>query len=165
MIGLYKGKSFTSKLIKWRSWSEYSHASWIDVARPRLLKDDIISPLSHVFEAWIPDGVVERQNISDGHTKGTPIDLFDIQLTDGERQALMRFLRMQIGQKYDYRGVLKFMSRREGQTPDAWFCSELIFAAFQHICRPLLLRIPTWKVAPGMLAYSPLLKFVGTITT
>jgi len=154
MIGLYRGKSFLSRVIQWRTWSPYAHAAWITPAR-------------EVIEAWHVGGVRHNLTPDQDHTPGTPIDIFAVDLTEGEREGLMEFLLAQVGKRYDYRGVLKFISRRDGRrgSQERWFCSELIFAACLEIRRPLLSRIPSRKVHPGLLAYSPLLKSMGTYTT
>ena len=153
MIGLYKGTSAISRIIKFRTWSEYSHAAWIN--------EDF-----SVIEAWQGAGVVERPSVNIGHTPGTEIDLFDIDLTPRELGDLMFFLQSQIGKPYDYNGVFGFLTRDASmQSRSAWFCFELIFAAFVYAQKPLLLRVPAHKVDGGMLSYSPLLRHVGGIRT
>lgn len=158
MIGLYKGQSARSRLIKFRTWCDYSHASWIDDAD------------MSVHEAWTPGGVRHNRNTNIGHTPGTVIDLFSVKgLTVGEQDGLREFYSSQRGKPYDWRGVLMFVSRRdpanESAEQEKWFCSELVFAGFLYIKRPLLARIPAYKVYPGMLAYSPLLISAGSIVT
>lgn len=153
MIALYQGTSPVSRLIQWRTWSPFSHAAWVygDGA---------------VIEAWKGVGVHEADNLGSAHRPGTRVELLSIQLTDSEEWDLMAFLRAQIGKRYDYRGVLGFISHRDSaQQQNAWFCSELIAAAFESIGRPLLARIPPWRVTPGMLWTSPLLKQEGRVTT
>jgi hypothetical protein len=151
MIALYKGTSLISKLIRWRTWSAYSHAAWI-------------CDNGEVIEAWT-DGVRKRPSIHVGHTPGTEIDLFKMTLTLTQKILLENFLQKQIGKKYDWRGIGKFISRRDGDNQDRWFCSELIAAACASVGEPLLLRIPVYKIDPGMLSYSPLLQHTGTVTT
>jgi hypothetical protein len=148
MIALYKGTSLISKLIRWRTWSDYSHAAWI--------RDN-----GEVIEAWT-DGVCKRSSIHVGHTPGTKIELFTVELTLTQKMNLECFLDRQIGKSYDWRGIGKFISRRDGNNQDRWFCSELVAAAFKHAGVPLLLRIPVYKIDPGMLSYSPLLQHTGT---
>ena len=110
----------------------------------------------------------ELQKHPDQHfqvTKNGVVDLFDVDLTQGELDGLRGFLMRQIGKPYDTRGVLHFVTRRpeRWQDQEKWFCSELIHAGFVYIRKPLLVRIPAWKVYPGMLTYSPLLKKAGRI--
>ena len=147
MIALYRGISLRSKLTRWFTWSQYSHASWVD-------------PEGWEIEAWA-DGVCYREEPHSAHTAGTCIDLFDVTLHKRQRAALTDFLIAQLGKKYDWRGNLHFLTRQPEYLADKnhWFCSELIAAAFRVADRPLLARIPDYKIYPGLLSYSPLLRF------
>jgi hypothetical protein len=42
------------------------------------------------------------------------------------------FLRSQIGKPYDIEAIVAFVARRDWQSPDSWFCSELQAAALAH---------------------------------
>lgn len=155
MIGLYRGTSLLSRAIQWRTWSCYSHASWI--CRDR----------QHCYEAW-KEGVTYGR-IDAHHKPGTVIDLFEVDLPRKYHYAEAEFYRevekhlaTQLGKKYDIRGLLSFVSRREKQNQDRWFCSELVFWALEQ-AGALLLRAPAYKVAPGTLSLSPLLRPVGKI--
>lgn len=146
MIALYRGKSVVSRLIRWRTWSDYSHAAWLCLD-------------GTVLDAWQKGGVRHVANISVGHKPNTPVEFFSVDITPAERIRIEKFLRDQVGKKYDFHGVLKFISRRK-TTHDQqrkWFCSELVSAAFNRIGHPLLARIRDEQVSPGLLAISPLL--------
>ena len=143
MIALYKGTSALSRAIRWRTWSEYSHAAWVC--------DD-----GSVIEAW-RGGVRHVPSIHAQHTQGTEIDLFAVEMTTEKKWAVQEFLIRQIGKPYDYGAILGFMTRAKSENPEKWFCSELIFAACQSAGVALLKRIPTWQVSPGLLSISPLL--------
>ncbi|MFH0907182.1 MAG: hypothetical protein V1929_00265 [bacterium] len=158
LFGLYQGKSFFSRAIQLRTWSKYSHVS-------------AIHPCGVVVEAWPSSGRVRCVSNPDvGHSPGTPIDCFAWPgLTAVEVDALRGFYWRQVGKNYDYLGVLGFVRRKymgmPGQENAAWFCSELIFAGSLAIGKPLLNRIPSWKVYPGMIEMSPRLEYVGQIIT
>jgi uncharacterized protein YycO len=154
MIGLYRGHSILSRAIQFQSRSPYSHAAWI-------------FDNQSVVEAWIPDGVRYSTHFCKGHTPGTVIELFDFiePLTEAEHSQIAGFLMGQRGRRYDYLGVLKFLSRRRATEDDSWFCSELVFAACLSAGRRLLSGVEPWRVYPGMLAMSPLLKKVDQVTT
>lgn len=156
MIALWKGKSLLSRLIRFRTWDAYSHASWID-------ENDNDANV----EAWWPGGVRRNRSIHENHTPGTQVDFYKVDLAEEETEALNDFFNRQMGKPYDVAGVLRFISREKAaaRLPKMWFCSRLIFEGFNYIGKPLLLRIPSYKVYPGLLAYSPLLRHVGgTIT-
>lgn len=146
LVALYRGKSLISRMIRWRSWSDYSHAAWVCAD-------------GTVLDAWQKGGVRHVANISVGHKPGTPVELFNADLSPAQIHRIELFLKAQLGKKYDWHGVLKFISRRR-TTHDQqkkWFCSELISAAFRHVGHPLLARIRDEQVSPGLLSFSPLL--------
>lgn len=148
MLGFYCGRSLVSRAIRWRTWSKYSHVSWID------------SKDMSVYEAWYPEGVRQNPNINFGHTPGTRIDLFSIKgMTDEHRDSLRSWLRTQIGKPYDLWAILGFVLRRELQDEDAWICSELIFRGMQLSGIDLLSRrITPSRVSPELLSTSVILK-------
>jgi hypothetical protein len=132
------------------------------------------------IEAWQGSGVILVSDIMHGiHTPGTIIDCYEIPGMIPEAQRLVwAFHASQLGKKYDYRGVLRFISRRSvmaaGSAPapgadpypdvDRWFCSQIVAQAFNYAREPLL-RAPSYRVSPTMLTYSPLLKLCGRLTT
>ena len=146
MIALYQGTSAVSRLIRWRTWSDYSHAAWV-------CRD------GSVIEAWhVGKGVRRVAGLLDQHTPGTQVDLFDVQgLDDGRRYDVETFLLAQLGKPYDFAGIMGFVAARRVENPQKWFCSELIFAALQSVGIDILARIPAWKVTPGLLLLSPTL--------
>ena len=56
-------------------------------------------------------------------------------LTDAARTALDRWLRSQVGRRYDLRAIVSLLRY---QNPEQWYCSELVFFAFEHIGMPLV---------------------------
>lgn len=159
MILLYKGISTISRTIKFVNWGDFSHASW-------KRRDD------SVIEAWHVGGVRHTPHYCVDHTPGTVIEAFKIRgLTDDQQDRIEEFLLGQVGKKYDYRGVLRFLSRRDPadtvnpEDLNRWFCSVLVFCAVAHVRDPLLARVSPHRVHPTLLSYSPDLVHVGTLTT
>lgn len=153
MIALYRGVSSVSRVIRFVTWSAYSHASWI-------------SPNGdYEVESWI-HGVQWEPGLGSNHTPGTVVDLFQVRdITVEQDDHVEAFLRDQVGKDYDWTGLFNFITRKP-QTPeqqDKWFCSELIFAAHASAGIRLLRDIAYWKVSPGLLSLSPLLELVRTI--
>ena len=146
MIALYKGTSALSRLIRWRTWSDYSHAAWV-------------FPDHSVIEAW-KGGVTHAPGILAGHAADTEVHLFALDLTIEQRWAIQDFLIRQIGKPYDYAGILGFLAAAKTENPNRWFCSELIFAACKRAGIDLLKRVPACKVSPGLIALSPALNDV-----
>lgn len=154
-LAFYRGLSAASRAIRWQTWSPYSHVA-------------VAFPDGRVVEAW-KTGVRFVDGLSVGHVPGTRVDLFalDPVLTLDQHDRLYAFLSAQAGKPYDWRGVFRFLPRcripiRER---DAWFCSELVFAAFIVAGYPLLHNVHAWQVSPGILAYSPFLVSVGSAIT
>ncbi len=144
-ILLYQGRSLLSRSIKFRTWRDYSHAAL------EIHADEII-------DAW-KRGVRVIETPHEGHDPETIIHAFRVPpLTDEQRMAIKYFAREQVGRPYDYRGVLRFISRRDPRRQNKkWFCSELVFEAFLRAGIELLARVPSHRVSPGDLALSPLL--------
>lgn len=152
MIALYKGKSWLSRAIQWQTRSPYSHAAW-------LLKD------GSVIEAWQHGGVAHNSSLSSVHTPGTTVDIYFVGgLADDLSEA---WLRGQIGTAYDWHSVFRFLSRRNEDAADRakWFCSELVYCALLAGGVKALANTEPWEVSPGLLARSPLLEYIGTMTT
>lgn len=79
-------------------------------------------------------------------------------------KCVQDFALAQVGKGYDYAGIAGFLARKDLQTADRWFCSELVSAAFWSAGIPLLRREPH-KVAPGDLRDSPLLQMEAMLFT
>lgn len=154
-ILLYRGESWISKAIKWQTRSPYSHAA--------IQLDD-----GSVVEAWHIGGVSHVSGPGVNHTPGTEIDVFGFSRNvsgriDHNRATAEAWLLSQVGARYDYRGVLRFVSRRDWPANDAWFCSELVAEFCAILGVQLLDRIPWSHVSPAMIGYSPRLDFIERI--
>jgi len=112
----YKGKSVVSHLIKFQTRSQYSHIG--------IQLND-----GSVIEAWQGEGVRRIGNPFVGHSKGTEVDVFKI-IGDYDDSKVEAYLYDQIGKKYDYVNVLRFVWRRNAADNEKVFCSELAEMAF-----------------------------------
>jgi len=152
IIAAYKGKSWISKAIQWQTRGEYSHVA--------------VQTRKGIIEAWhSPSKVRVIRDWGDGHSKGTEVDLFIVYCSPMQEQIITEFLLGEVGKKYDFVGVLRFMSRRNKNNPDRWFCSELVFAAFAAAGVDLLKRIQAYQVAPVTLVTSPELSLLRQVIT
>jgi hypothetical protein len=95
---------------------------------------------SHV-EALMPDGTLLGAHYDGGvqarahdYDAGKfSRDLFvQIPAPPEMSDAFHSFLRAQLGKPYDVQAILAFLTRRDWQQSDAWFCSELQAAALVH---------------------------------
>lgn len=123
------GNSIISKAIRWWTVSEWSHVA---VA---ISKDSFV-------EATYPKvrvGLVEEL-YGGKFVVLTP----KVPLTFGEAERLVSYLLSKVGKRYDWRGLLSFVLRKNVHNKSYYFCSELVAEAYDHIGRPLLRRSPSW---------------------
>lgn len=146
----YRGKSLVSKAIRFQTRSPYSHIA--------VELDD-----GSVIEAWHKGGVVHRKHYREGHTPGTPVDFYEIS-GDFDIEEAERFLKMQVGLKYDFVSVFRFVSRRKSPSNKKYFCSELAEYAFMFAGLPLLNGNPS-EHSPRDTVMSPYLNFEKTCLT
>ncbi len=152
-LAFYQGISLISKLIRWQTRGLYSHVAF--------LFDD-----GTVIEAWEEGGVLHNATLSMRHTPGTVVDIFEFSTTIEQETAITKFLRAQLGKKYDYLAVARFISRRNVQFDESkWFCSELAYCGAKVAGIELLKRTEGWKISPDALSHSPLLELVKTVRT
>jgi hypothetical protein len=143
---LYRGTGLLDRLIRWQTRSCYSHAAILVPLPPWMVR-----PPS-VIEAAPWAGVRERLL--------TPEDLrtadcFDVIGMDEEQwQYAIESARAEIGCRYDWRSVLRFLTRRKAGSANRWFCSELVFQKIREAGVTLLERIKDWEVSPGQLRLS-----------
>lgn len=149
-ILLYQGKSLISRAIRWQTRSKYSHAA-------------VELDSGQVIEAW-RKGVRMTESMSDDHTPGTMVDCFAIN-AEFDPTQVEDYLLMQIGKKYDFKAIARFLTRRDQRDNEKWFCSELVAAAFNMAEVRLLARIPDSHVSPRDLWISPLLVYQETKQT
>ena len=158
-IGQYYGKSFFSKLIKWRTWSEISHTAAFLPA----LVDDIYVCSDIAIEAWGKG--ITKGYYKDTHTPGTKIDIYSIYTTTVGSEKFYSWLYSKIGGKYDWKAIIGFVTRSHLESSSRWFCSELIYQAMVEAKIYPLQNIEPHQVAPGILNISPILNYEKTITT
>jgi hypothetical protein len=176
-IALYKGKSLVSYAIRWVTRSPYSHAAFVfdvaaEAAGERLARAGVdFGKLQwrwegSVVEAW-RGGVKNSPSIGTLHRRGTPVDIFSFSpaLRRAEEEHLVEGLVPEIGLPYDYRDVLRFLTRSHGQPGHTRFCSLLVAHLSGQTGRPLFHRTEAWRVPPDWLGRSLGLRFVETRVT
>jgi uncharacterized protein YycO len=143
-ILLFHGKGIISAAIRWQTRSRYSHAAI-------LLPDE-----RTIVEAW-PGAGVRAKEITDWRGV-TRFSFWGAESSQFSPERMSDFLANQIGKKYDYRGVARFLSRHSDgdQENKRWFCSELVCAAFAA-AGVQLFNARHWEISPGTLSICPLL--------
>lgn len=140
-ILLFRGKGLISTLIRWQTRGDYSHAAI-------LLPDG-----KTVIEAWQGSGVRKKEitNWEGIDTFCIPVNL----MTADQWKLAVTFAEAELGKKYDYWAIVRFVSRAVMPENDKWFCSELVYSCIKRAGLSLFARIEAWAVSPGMLNNSP----------
>jgi uncharacterized protein YycO len=146
-ILLWDGKGIVSSVIGWQTRTIFTHTAleiggvvWEArefVGVRKLPLEDILAAAKKKGECvWSRDLLVPAENIP------TAVDWLD----------------EQVGKKYDYVSVLRFITRRQADRKalGKWFCSELTFVGAEKLgAPPLLVDIHPAAVSPAMVAVSP----------
>lgn len=141
-ILLFHGRGIVSALIRWQTRGKYSHAA-------------LQFKNGSIVEAWQGEGVRLLSKPKHGLSG---VDTFAVSgLSEQQERYAHEFAMARLGHKYDYRGVLRFVSRRKAEDNERWFCSELVFSTVAYAGVELFARTQAWEVSPSMLARSPYL--------
>ena len=141
-----------SRMIRWGTRGPYSHVS-------------VMFADGKILEAWSGTNSVRwMTSLSDGHTEGTKVDIFNIDAPVNESGS-QGFAQSQVGKPYGYRTVLKFLTNTPGDKKDEWICSEIALATVLAGGCALLARVDAYKVSPVTLSWSPILKLDRTLVT
>jgi len=152
-IAQYKGKSLTSKVIKFKTRGVYSHTA--------IMLDD-----NKIVEAWQGSNKVRIiKSLSDGHKPGTEVDIYYLNATQSQQVLFVEFVMKQLGKKYDYKGILGFVLNRNIHGQDSWFCSELFMAACDYAGIVILRNTTPWQTSPSLITKSPKLYRIGSLVT
>jgi|GEM_PF-3088193 len=92
-----------------------------------------------------------------GHLNETPYDIYPVDLTDAQHDALEAAMLADVGVvKYDFMGLLQFLDADYVQPADRAVCSTWIFAKLLQIGLQPLVRIRADKVSPQHFGIMPL---------
>ena len=147
--------SIVSWFIRQRTWGEFSHVQVIvNAPQPPLNLRGGEGELDVISADG--EGVTCR-NVREGELIYHAILTYP-QMTDEERQNVVKFCFSQIGKPYDFVGLGSFLLYKELQNDDRWFCSELAYVAYKQAGIRLIRRVKQDFVSPRDLFISPLLK-------
>jgi uncharacterized protein YycO len=119
--------SLALRTFMWSAWSHCGIIAGDEVIEAVMGKGVVITPLA------------EFQN----HASKWAV----IKIPAADPAAVIEWARNQEGKRYDIPGVLGIALRRAWQDADAWFCSELVAAAF-HAAGTALFRTDAWRITP-----------------
>lgn len=147
-FGLHKGTGWASRAIRWQTDSEYSHVSFV-------------LPSGILLEAMQGRGVVVDRTLDEAR-RDEVVEVVRLGCTYSQWVTAFDFFMAQIGKPYDYLAIARFLTRRDADAPDAWFCSELAYAGLKQAGIHLLRNVPTARVSPALFAMSTLLHIEST---
>jgi len=127
------------RLVRWQTRAKYGHVA-------------VKAPNGAVYEALARPGVVCWPR---GRSDKCLADAFEIIVSAETTEQIETWLKEQVGKRYDWLALLRFISRRRWYSNDKWFCSELVFESFRQAGVELLKRCEPWEVSPGRLSQSP----------
>lgn len=137
---LFTGGDPIAAIVKWQSRSHYSHAALL------------IPGTNTVIESYPFYGVRKRKLTAKDWER---IHAYEIEGMDAAQwQGAIQFCEAQLGMPYDWRSVLKFLTRTPARENGKWFCSELCFKAVENVYRRLL-QMTAEYANPGHLGASP----------
>ena len=161
---LFKGNSWLSKIIKWKTKSAYSHAGLVAWWGDRLM----------VLEA-VGSGVLATPISYNLQKYSGGIDYYrcTIELSDPLRQNMLSFAQQQLGKEYSFRRLVGFFFKlilnkplercESAKVPSTFFCSEYVAEVYEHAGCDLVLERSSQYTSPDKLAGSDKLEFVGTL--
>ena len=152
-IALVKGTGLICRFIRWQTRSEFSHAAILDS------NGVVYEAATTGVRSWRAISTDDEGIYAALKRKfGAELEILNVETTPDQERAVLQFLWRQLSKRYDFTMVFRFLTREQEarSSTNKWFCSELVFAAFQKAGINLLERIEPWEVSPGLLAYSPL---------
>ena len=176
-IAAFRGIGWVSDGIKLLTYSVYSHIGLVFTEDMEVEVNGAVHVIKagNVIEAW-QGGVRLAESVSTNHTKGTMVDIFKLKtpMRPEQSRRIASFLVGQIGKKYDYWNVARFIPVvrlfMPKPAPSIWtrshvFCSELALEAFSDGGIQLLERCLYHEVPPRDVPRSPLLMTDRTVKT
>lgn len=103
-----------SRLIRWFTWSEFSHV-------------DFVLPGGWLLGSEAAGGVLKRPFDAENYLHAARFSVPSCSTN------AIRFAETQIGKPYDFTAMLGFLSRRDWAEEGSWFCSELIYWSFEQV--------------------------------
>ena len=139
-VFLSRGTGIIAALVRWQTRSQWSHCG-------------LLLPDGSVIESVSGDGV-HNVNLTD--TEGYEFFVVEGMAPEQWKMAI-DWAFLQVGKKYDYWSVVRFVWRGHFPENDKLYCAELVFEALAKAGVNLLDRIVSWEVAPQHIGISPLL--------
>jgi len=149
----YRGTSLISRLIRSITWSNFSHSA-------------IANAEGYVIEAWEKAGISYAASPWENHTPGTVISVYKL-AAEGKEMRIWNEALLRCGGEYDFMSIFGFLPiLRHFWSDDVnrFFCSHLVAYCCRRGGAPLFSQAtPLYKVSPGLLTWSPRLKWIADV--
>jgi hypothetical protein len=165
-ILMFRGTDLTSKLIKWRTKSVYSHTGIVAWWNKRLM---VLEAVGKGVEARPISYALQHYNGSFDYYRPRA----DLNITAERRTAMTVFAQEQLGKTYDTWQIVKFffrllfnlkMTKKDGEKPPSkFFCSQYVSAVYKKGGFDLEIEFSDKFTTPSQISNSKLLEFVGTV--
>ena len=134
------GLGITGAITRWATWGAAGHVAFeLEDGRGRVSYLDATPSL----------GVAEHATLA-----GRIVGRYAVMCSDQQALDAVRWASDQIGKPYDWSAIYGMACRRDRHDPRAWFCSELIFEAFEVAGFPLLRAEALDRITPRDLMMS-----------
>jgi len=175
----FKGRSLSSRLIKWFTRSRYSHIAYLDIdtlekiykitATPSVdtsFKElDVFTIKANekiLVEAWSDsygfkdtiNSYVDSRSL-DQHKIFTHVDIYELEVDDAESIHHQHMYHVANKTKYNWLGILSFLTKKDHIFENKKFCSELHWDILskQKDLKSLTQDIPGCRISPSMFVY------------
>jgi len=148
----YQGIGPTSRIIEAVTRSPWSHSAVAFANHDKTFT---------LVEAWGFKGVcrinhattlIEAASVN--HRANTVVDVSVFDVSEKDYNDALNFVMAQVGAKYDWSLILKFLTRKRGVISGKWICSELAHRTFRQ-AGITLQNARSTEMAPYHLGISP----------
>lgn len=157
IVQCHSGDGIFSRLIKWFTRSSVSHISILIYAGDLDGEEREWTILEAVEGEGVREVGLEAYQKS-YHARKIDFYSFVVPFEKEESVEFLSALRKEIGAKYDWLGVFRFVTRRRHAHDKKWFCSEFLDYHAADFNRPLFNNTASWEVKPGDVPRSPALR-------
>jgi uncharacterized protein YycO len=145
--------TITSKLIRMRTLSQWSHVGII-IGR--------VHGAVKVVSARRNGVIVDT--LRDWGNKVQVLRLDPEVASEYQLEQMTKFAIQKVGKKYDYCGILDFITMTRYQNDNRWFCSELVHSSMLSASIDIFKKKkPPEFVTPGILYENPYLNYIAQL--
>lgn len=153
-ILLHSGPGLISTLIKAQTRGEFSHCSVWFPETEEVFESREFKGVQKIHKDDILRAIAQDPRIK--------VNVYRMALPHDDRKA-REWMMSQLGKSYDYRSVIRFVTRLKPREDETYFCSEFGFTAVEKSGHPKLLNCNAGMVSPVLMSISPHLIFESSL--